>query len=123
MPNYVRYGVTPDNTDIIDVLTQIGKPALRVYALLKKHRDPHTNLVILPKPATPTETNIRNGGLRQLIDKDLVRRVRSHALTGDYGFKLKVPERTFILNPMFILPRTNENFDKIYDNWCQAEAS
>ena len=122
MPHYTRYGYQGDEVDIFDLLLECSKTAFKVFNDLKHGRNPSTNLVTLPKLSTGTTEYVsRSKALRELIEIGLIRKVKKNALITQDGIGLAVPTGTYLINPKYLIPRSNDDFDIVNNYWQQLE--
>jgi hypothetical protein len=119
MPQYVRYGVNEFEEDIVDILSKVSKPAHTMFVELKKTRDANSNLVTLVSPKSASKTNAQNSALKELSEVGLIARVGTKQLRTTDNEILQVPRRTFLINPQFLIPRSNDSFEVVYDYWLQ----
>lgn len=121
MPNYLRVGIMDNKKDILDVLGEVSKAAYRIYLTMKDTRDTRSNIVSVAPGSTPTEVNVQTKALRELERIGLVRRIKTTQLRSRTGLSIKVPKRTFILNPKYLFPKSNEDFDLAIFYWNQLD--
>lgn len=120
MPNYSRIGQL-DTGDLVDILAKLSKGAITLFVHLKHKRDDINNLVTLPATQSSSENTLQNKSLRELQKYDLIRRVGVKQLKGHAEYILNVPKRTFMINPLYLFPRSNDDFDLAYNYWDQLE--
>lgn len=121
MPQYTRIGISDDNEDLLDILAKVSKNSFSMFTLLKKERNPHTNMTTLQKCETPSETNAQNLALRELEAVNLIHRVGARSLRDQRNKVVQVAKRTFLINPLYLFPRTNEDFEIVFNYWNQLE--
>lgn len=119
MPNYVRIGIMKGDIDVVDLLEDVSHPAFKMYIRLRKLRNTKNNLATLPAAESRSETVTQSRSLKELIEGDFIRKVPVKALKSPEGFEITVPKRTYIINPIHLLPRDNTDFTTGHDYWDQ----
>jgi hypothetical protein len=112
MSNYVRYGVNDKGEDLFDVMVNASLGSIRLFHDMKKMRDQESNLVVLPKLESTSQVNHRNSYIRELEGLGLIKRVGCNSIPGK-----KYPVRTILINPVLLIPRSNEGFSMSMDMW------
>lgn len=120
MPTYRRIGIDPDlGVDVLDVLGQVSKPGYRMFLAMKGLRDEASNLVTLAPTGSGTETCVQANALKELRTKFLIKKVPVEKLENKEGFMVRVPKRTYMMNPYYFFPRTNDDFENALFYWRQ----
>ena len=120
MPNYARIGLM-NGKDLVDVLATLPKGSISMFAWLKQLRNTQNNLVTLSPAKNSSESTLQNKSLRELQNTSLIRKVGVNQLRDKNNLVVQVPKRTYIVNPMYLFPKTNEDFELAYFYWNQLE--
>lgn len=119
VPMYTRYGITNEGKDVLDLVLDLSKGAARMLTELKGKRNTETNMVILEKQDTESERVMMTQALNELIRAGIIRKIPTQKLKNINGFPLVTPKRTFMISPLLLIPRTNEDFALARYYWEQ----
>ena len=118
LPMYVRNGIV-DGKTIIDLLHEQPKPVFDMYMVLYSKRDKTTNIATLDKAVSRNAGMQQQVSVRALLKADIIRKVGKGVLIGVEGFPLLVPKRTYIVNPLLLVPVKNDDFTIALRYWRQ----
>ena len=120
MPKFSRIGINPNKEDLLDLLARVTKPTFVMFTYLKNHRS-SMNLVSLAPAKNRTEANSQTLALRELTNVGLVKKVGTESLKTPELHIVKVPKRTYMINPGYLFPVQHDDFDAASAYWKQLQ--
>lgn len=121
MPAYVRIGIDNNKDNVLDLLAKCSSNAVSVYSSLCKNRDANSNISTLGPTISDSDKVTRSVALKQLDKVGLVKRLKiSKPLISPNNVKLVYPKRSFIINPNYLIPRNNNDFEEVLFYWKQV---
>lgn len=123
MPYYTRYGIDSETqTDIVELMYQMSASAEKYFVMLKRARNPETNIATLWDIEQDKDVSGMNKALKELENLEVIRRLKvTKPLHNLDGTTRKVPKRSFLINPTILIPKRNEDFDTAINYWDQTE--
>ncbi len=121
MPAYVRIGIDKNKDNVLDLLAKCSSHAVGIYSTLCKGREPSTNISTLMPTKSDSEKVCQSRALRELEKVALIKRIKvTKPLVSPDNVLLTFPKRTFIINPNYLFPKTNEDFENVLYYWRQV---
>lgn len=113
-------GYTNDETDLIEIFSELTKPAQKLFILIKRNmrfRDFISDLSQIQM--TQSEKNIRSRAARELEEAGLIARLPRSGMTSLTGVAVRFRAQQYMLSPHHLCP-WDDNELEITNYWNQA---